>query len=148
MLALVLPYLEDKQPEVVYVDNVAVFQKFNLSKDLNTLHQKELNIQKNKVDSLVKLLQVQPEETPNEQLQRQFVFENNKLQEMGQYFSKDVSQQVWTRINAYMKQYGDLNNYTIIIGTQGNGTIMYGKDKHNITEEFIVFANNKYEGKQ
>lgn len=138
--------LEDKNPQIVYLDNVAVFSGFNLAKDLNKLHQKELIHQKKKVDSLVGLLQADSKEEPMETQQRQFVFENNKLKEMGEYFQNEVSQQVWNRVNDYIQQYGKQNNYKIILGTQGNGNIMYGDKEVNITEAFIEYANKIYEG--
>ncbi|MFK5982274.1 MAG: OmpH family outer membrane protein [Flavobacteriaceae bacterium] len=133
---------------MVYVDNVAVFSGFNLAKDLNSIHQKELKLQKNKVDSIITILQADPESNPTEQQQRQFVFENNKLKEMGEYLQNEVSQQVWNRINDYIQLYGDQNNFKIILGTQGNGNIMYGDKEVDITNAFIEFANNKYEGEQ
>ncbi len=138
--------LENDTPQIVYLDNVAVFSGFNLAKDLNKLHQKELIHQKKKVDSLVGLLQADSKEEPMEIQQRQFVFENNKLKEMGEYFQNEVSQQVWNRVNDYIQQYGKQNNYKIVLGTQGNGNIMYGDKEVDITEAFIEFANKKYEG--
>lgn len=100
------------------------------------------------MDSLVGLLQVDSKENPMEAQQRQFVFENNKLKEMGAYFSNEVSQQVWNRINDYMQLYGKQNNFAIVLGTQGNGNIMYGNKEYNITDAFIEYANKKYEGEQ
>lgn len=145
---LLFNYLENKEPNVVYLDNVKVFSTFNLAKDLNTLHQKKLNSQKKIVDSLVTILKSKPEESPSEEMQKRFVFENNKLKEMGDYFSNEVSQQVWNRLNSYIKEYGEQNKYSIILGTQGNGNIMYGNPTNEITEDFIEYANKKYEGEQ
>lgn len=139
-------YLENDKPQTVYLDNVAVFSNFNLAKDLNATHQKELNLQKKKVDSLVAILQNTPESNPNENLQKQFIFENNKLKEMSEYFTNEVSQQVWSRVNSYIKEFGEQNKYSIVFGTQGSGNIMYADKKLDITNAFIEFANKKYEG--
>jgi outer membrane protein len=139
-------YLENNHPRTVYLDNVAVFSNFNLAKDLNTIHQKDLNLQKKRVDSFVTILQNTTKSSPNENLQKQFIFENNKLKEMGEYFTNEVSQQVWSRVNSYVKEFGEQNNYSIVFGTQGNGNIMYADKKLDITTAFIEFANKKYEG--
>ncbi len=146
LLSLLFYYLENNKSQTVYLDNVAVFSKFNLAKDLNAIHQKDLNLQKKRVDSLVGLLQNVEQSNPDENLQRQFVYENNRLQEMGEYFTNDVSQQVWSRINEYIKEFGEKNKYTIIFGTQGNGNIMYADKELDITTTFLEFANKKYEG--
>lgn len=118
-----------------------------MSKDLNRTHQKNLQKQKKTVDSIIAILQSADQDNPNEEMQRRFVFENNRLKEMGEYFTNNVSQQVWSRINSYMQEYGVQNNYTIIMGTQGNGNIMYAQKELDITDNFIEFANQKYEGK-
>lgn len=140
-------YYGKANPGVVYVDNVKVFSSFNMSKDLDRTHQKNLQKQKKTVDSIIAILQSADQNNPNEEMQRRFVFENNKLKEMGEYFTNNVSQQVWSRINSYMQEYGVQNNYTIIMGTQGNGNIMYAQKELDITDSFIEFANQKYEGK-
>ncbi len=139
--------METKKDPIVYVDNVKLFSNFNMAKDLNQQHQSELQQQKNKVDSLVALLQAADEGADNAAQQQQFVFENNKLREMGEYFAGEVSQQVWSRLNGYMQEYGKENNYEIVLGTQGSGNLMFAKEARNVTQEFIAYANNKYEGK-
>jgi outer membrane protein len=117
-----------------------------MSKDLDRIHQKNLQKQKNTVDSIIAILQDPDINKVNDEMQHRFVFENNKLKEMGEYFTKNVSQQVWSRINSYVQEYGALNNYSIIMGTQGNGNIMYAQKDLDITDSFIDFANKKYEG--
>ena len=118
-----------------------------MSKDLNKIYQEDLKKQKGTVDSIVEILQNPDNTGANEELQRRFVLENNKLKEMGEYFKNNVSQQVWSRINSYIEEYGQKNNYSIIMGTQGNGNIMFAQKELDITKDFIEFANMKYEGK-
>ncbi|QQX76513.1 MULTISPECIES: OmpH family outer membrane protein [Aequorivita] len=117
-----------------------------MSRDLNRIHQGDLKKQKTTVDSLIGILQKTNAPSENPELQQLFIYENNRLKEMGDYFSNEVSQQVWSRINSYMDNFGKENDYHIILGTQGNGNIMYAKKEIDITEEFIEYANKKYEG--
>lgn len=143
---LIFSFADEKKPAIVYIDNIKVFSSFNMSKDLDRIHQKNLQKQKNTVDSIIAILQDPDINKVNDEMQHRFVFENNKLKEMGEYFTKNVSQQVWSRINSYVQEYGALNNYSIIMGTQGNGNIMYAQKDLDITDSFIDFANKKYEG--
>lgn len=146
VIFLFFAFLHKKEPQIVYVDNVKVFSTFNMSRDLNRIHQGDLKKQKTTVDSLIGILQKTNAPSENPELQQLFIYENNRLKEMGDYFSNEVSQQVWSRINSYMDNFGKENDYHIILGTQGNGNIMYAKKEIDITEEFIEYANKKYEG--
>ena len=128
------------------MDNVKLFSSFNMFKEDNKLHQEDLRKQNNTVDSIVNMLQKQMDSDSSTELQKQFVRENNKLKEMGEYFTGRVSQQVWDRINSYIVAYGKEKNYSIILGTQGNGNIMFGKETLDVTDDFIQYANWKYEG--
>lgn len=138
--------VEDKK-NTVYIDNVLLFSGFNMTGDLKSSYQKELQDQKDKVDSLIAELQEAEEGTVKENLQRRFVSENNKLKELNEYFINDLSAQVWERLNLYIQEFGEANGYSLILGTQGAGNIMHADNKLDITQEFLRYANNKYEGK-
>ena len=60
--------------------------------------------------------------------------------------SQEFYNQIWERINTYVKDYGQENGYTYIFGANGDGTIMYAEDGKNITEEIIEMINQKYAG--
>ena len=131
---------------LVYVDNAVVFSEFNLSKDLNKLHRSELENQGKKVDSLVSLLRKKLPSDPENHLEQLFVEENDRLNEMNKYFSNEISIQVWERLNAYIQEFGEQNNYNLILGTRGDGNIMHAKEGLDVTEAFLKFANDRYEG--
>ena len=71
---------------------------------------------------------------------------DQELKQKSDYLSTELSQQVWTRLNKYMTDYGQANNYKIIFGTQGNGNVMYAEEGLDVTNDFLLFANNNYEG--
>jgi outer membrane protein len=49
-------------------------------------------------------------------------------------------------MSQYINDYGKKNNYDLILGADGSGTLMYSKAKYDISEEIIIFINNKYKG--
>lgn len=132
---------------IVYMDNTKVFSEFNLTKDIIKEHQKDIDRQKFKVDSLAAVLHSRSSNDSDGVAEGLFVAENNKLRQLSEYYSSEVSHQVWERINDYMREYGELSQYSLILGATGNGNIMYGDKLLDITEDFLEFANNKYEGK-
>jgi len=48
------------------------------------------------------------------------------------------------KINVFLGEYGKKENYSMIFGAVLDGTIMYGDDAHNITEEVVAALNERY----
>lgn len=60
--------------------------------------------------------------------------------------SKDFTQKIWKQLNSYVEEFGKENDYLMIVGTQGDGNVMYVKESANITNELIEYVNKKYNG--
>ncbi|NGX85387.1 OmpH family outer membrane protein [Aequorivita sp. KMM 9714] len=65
-----------------------------------------------------------------------------KIQEEDQ----KASQTVINDINDYVKDYGKKNNYKIIFGASGSGTIMYADKAADLTVEVLEGLNAEYQG--
>ena len=141
---------KNKHQDYVYVDNVRLFNGFNMSKDMSKIHTKKIKIQTKKVDSLYQVFQLNIKaKFGQEQLkiaQQKLQVEDQKLTEIKQNFSTNVTQQVWDRLNNYIEEYGEAHSYKIILGTQGGGNVMYANDATDITNDILNYANGKYEG--
>ena len=73
--------------------------------------------------------------------------EDRKLTNLQTYFTNKVSQDVWKKLNAELKSYSEKQGYNLVMGANGNGSIMYGKEELlDVTEEFLAHANTTYEG--
>ncbi|MEE9363945.1 MAG: OmpH family outer membrane protein [Cellulophaga sp.] len=143
--------IEKKTEEItiVYTDNVKLFSGFNMTKDMNRINGVKIDEQKNKLDSLYVFYRIFKQSKNSVKLkyiETKLAKEDEELRYMGEKFSKDVSEKVWKRLNAYIKTYGEQNNYMLILGTQGHGNVMYANDKIDITEGLLEYANGKYEG--
>lgn len=147
-LAFYIANLSEKK-EFVYVDNIKLFNGFNMSKDLSDLHNKKIQIQSKQVDSLYQQFQFHikaKNEAEMKNTQQLLQNADQQLNEQKQYVSTEVSQQVWNRLNEYIKEFSKDNGYTIVLGTQGNGNVMYAKEAIDITPAILEYANLKYEG--
>ncbi|NQY30181.1 MAG: OmpH family outer membrane protein [Flavobacteriaceae bacterium] len=140
---------ESKKNEVVYIDNIILFNGFNMAKDMSDIHTKKIKKQTKKLDSLYQLFQmeIKSKDENNIKLSQQKVQKADEaLSVMKQHFSNVVSQQIWDRLNAYIKEFGKAQGFKIILGTQGGGNVMYGDDAMDVTSSVLEYANLKYEG--
>ncbi|PKV51941.1 periplasmic chaperone for outer membrane proteins Skp [Aquimarina sp. MAR_2010_214] len=142
-------FFKSSSTDVVYVDNVKLFNGFNMSQDLGKINNKKITKQKKKLDSLYTIYSILRKQENKEkalELEMQLRTEDQELKKMNEYLSKDISQKVWTRLNQYVKEYGIANQCKIILGTQGVGNIMYAQEEIDITTKVLEYANAKYEG--
>ncbi|SEK30267.1 periplasmic chaperone for outer membrane proteins Skp [Aquimarina amphilecti] len=137
------------ESKITYIDNVKLFNGFNMSKDLGRINNEKIEKQKKILDSLYTIYSIFTKESNLEkakEIENSLRKEDQELRKINDHFSKEVSQQVWNRLNQYIEEYGESNKYEIILGTQGNGNIMFAQDGIDITEEVLEYVNNKYEG--
>lgn len=145
---LFFAFFNPKQ-DIAYVDNVELFNGFNMSKDLGQANNFKLKAQKKKLDSLYNIYSIFREQGDNEKtkaLELQLRSEDQELKRMNEYLSKDLSEKVWSRLNQYVKEYGESKRYKVVLGTQGYGNVMYAKDGIDITADMLIYSNEKYEG--
>lgn len=60
-----------------------------------------------------------------------------------QYTEKSEAFQasIWEELNQRIEEYGEMMGYTYILGANGDGSIMYGDNAEDITEELIIYLN-------
>lgn len=103
-----------------------------------SIKQLELQLNANKTDELFKQYELKKQE---------FLYKNQQFNEENQQLQQTYTEQSLIQINEYINKYGEMNDYDYIYGANGNGSLMYAKDKNDITEEVLVFINKKYQGK-
>lgn len=70
----------------------------------------------------------------------------SQYQEDNAALSRKYDDQILAQITQYVMEFGKKNNYDILFGADGNGNLMYSKEAYNVSDEVIVFINNKYKG--
>jgi outer membrane protein len=61
--------------------------------------------------------------------------------------AQQYTDEVWKQLNQYIKEFGIENGYDYIIGANGEGSLMYAKEQHDISKELTLYVNEKYAGK-
>lgn len=141
-------YFNNSRLDIVYVDNIKLFNGFNMTKDLKGLEEKKINTYTKQLDSLYAVLQTlqNKDDSLFQNLQQQIAYKSKAFQEMKDNYSLVLSNKVWDRLNDYITEYAQGNNLKLVLGTNGKGNIMYGEESIDITSQIIEFSNKKYEG--
>ena len=148
-ISLFIFFNSNSESEIVYVDNIEIFNGFNMTADLDKMNKKKLSNQKMKIDSLYRVYEVfrqEDEKSKLKELESELRSADTNLRRMSESMSNELREKVWQRINSYIEDFGRIKKHKIILGTQGNGTIMYAIEGKDITTEFLEYANAKYEG--
>ena len=59
-----------------------------------------------------------------------------------------ITQGVLNQINSFVTEYGQLHDYEIILGTTNGGSLLYGQDGIDITEDLLKALNENYLGEK
>ncbi|MEL1244935.1 hypothetical protein AAEO56_11725 [Flavobacterium sp. DGU11] len=107
--------------------------------------ERELQIRKQAVDSLYRLV-TDSSYSHDESLMNKFIFEKEQLEIFTNNFTNNESVKIWSRISNYAKEFSKQNSFRFILGMQTNENILYGDEHQNVTDSFIKYINEKYEG--
>jgi outer membrane protein len=143
-----------------YVDIAKLYDGFSLKKELESKYQNVESKRKTITDSLKLQLQVFAKQLEASgakdkkqldefyKMRTEYQMKDKQFNEDNQALSKQYTEQILKQINQYVVDYGKKSGYDFIFGANSNGTIMYAKEKKDITSEMIVYINERYSGKQ
>ena len=147
LVFLVTHFRHDTKRDLVYVDNIRLFNEFQMFRDLignNTT----IDTHKKGLDSLYSLYSVERELNNVDkaaQIEKEIRDRDHDLKTLRDNHSRLVGQKVWNKLNEYIQEYADLQGFTIVFGTQGNGNIMFAGEGMDITTAVLDYANQKYQ---
>lgn len=144
-----------------YISNGEVYEEFVLKKELESKMKNTKNMRKALLDSMLLELQMtareieanrlkndDPKVRQFETMRQQYLIKEEQFNSENARLEEQYTDQVWNQLNQYIQDYGKENGYAFIHGAVGNGSLMYGEEKHNITREVIEYVNKKYDGKK
>jgi outer membrane protein len=143
---------------IAYMDVTRVFNEFNLKKELQKKYIDQMSGQKKMIDSLGFLVQrmgvdLENTSTPDSVKMNRFLLKRKQYMTMvREYDDQDkklnnqYDGQILAQMNEYIKEYGEENGFDLILGSMGNGNIMQGSQRMDVTTEVVKFINKKYEG--
>lgn len=132
--------------DIIYVDNVKLFDEFQMTKEMKSIGEKEYSSKKNELDTLYSKLQGNLEQSEKEFLTKQFIEKREAFDQFNQIFALEESDKIWTRINSYTKEFSKENNYKIIIGSENKRDVLFADETVDVTNELLKYINKKYAG--
>ncbi|MEW7277952.1 OmpH family outer membrane protein [Aquimarina sp. 2201CG1-2-11] len=150
--------------ELVYVDVNKLLEGYNRTKVVKEEFDKKAKTMQANVDSLLsnwqkelKLYEKERSGMSKKELELKQQLLSNKQQQINNYQQavqkqlqeedKKVTQTVINDINDFVKEYGKKKGYKVIFGATGSGTIMYGEESADLTDEVLIQLNTEFEGK-
>ena len=158
--ALFLAGCSSDEGGIGVVDLPGLYAEFDYQKELAVEYKKveeKITSEKDSLNRAIQVVELSLSQAPDytdadkgiifDRAYSSYLAQQEYLDYVQDSIASDYSAKVWKQLNSYMQQYGEENSYDVIIGMQGDGNVMYAKEGVNITEDVIVYSNNKYNGK-
>ncbi|WP_298285256.1 OmpH family outer membrane protein [uncultured Lutibacter sp.] len=58
--------------------------------------------------------------------------------------NQELSEAITKKVDSFVTEYAKLKGFNLVLGTSGNGTVMYGDETLNITNEILVILNEDF----
>lgn len=160
ILALVL-LTSCEQDKIGYVDNVKLMDEYQEKIDAETKFKSDEAVLTKKRDSLSQAyqLELQTFQTRSQSMsQKKAQEEYGLLQQKGQFLGQQLQQEaqvaqtanqtildsIISTVKKEIKAYGKVNGYTYILGGGDGGSVLYGTDANDLTDEVVKILNDKY----
>ncbi len=159
---LILAYFQFfRSDKIVYVDTNVLMGKYQGMIDARGEFQKQAATWQANVDTLIKGFQnelkgyekersrmtAKEKELKEELLNNKQGQINQYREAMGKKYRDEegkMTQSVLNLVNDYVKEFGKRKGYKYILGANGSGSLVYTKEKYDITEELLKGLNEEY----
>ena len=152
-----------QQPKIAYVNASSLMEGYNGMKESRQLLEQRKVAQQARLDSVAQVVDklianyqqnAQVLSTTDQQQSQALIsryqqeyFELKATQEEAlASYENELAENVLAQLNGYIDQHGKDHGYDLIIGTSGEGNVLYAKQYYDITDELMVTLNNRYEG--
>lgn len=162
---LMIGLISCQQDKVAFIDNSKLVNEYQGKKDLETELKAKVETFNKKRDSISRAFQLEyrEAETKSKGMSQKAAQElaqtlNEKSQFLGQQLqleeqqiqleSQSKTDTLLKEIKKFVKDYGQQNKYTYILGANEAGSVLYGNETKDITEVVLKALNDSYGKKQ
>ncbi len=150
--------LINRPEKIVFVDMGKVYASFALTRELNAeldrvmqsrrivsdslsgdMQEKTVELRKKNNKSLADIQQLAKAEEA-------YLYKKQMFEKDNQAIAAEYNSRIWNQLNQYLSDYGRENDLSLLLGANGQGNIMYGRDGMNATKQVLAYVNQRYQG--
>ncbi len=153
--------LSCKQDKIGYVDNVRLMDEYKEKTDIENKFKSKADVLTKKRDSITQAFQLETQafQTKAQRMsQKKAQEEYGLMQQRAQFIGQQLQQEdqllqsegqtemdsVVSKVKREIKAYGKANGYTYILGGGDGGSVLYGTEVNDLTDEIVKILNDKY----
>jgi outer membrane protein len=150
-----------QEQKIGYVDNVKLMDEYQEKIDIEEKYQNQSEALGKRRDSISQAFQMEAQEfqeqakgLSQEKAQEQY----GSLQQRGQMIGQQLQQEeqqlqlqgqtemdsLINKVRTEIKKYGKDKGYTFILGGGNGGSVLYGQESKDLTEEIVKLLNENY----
>jgi outer membrane protein len=154
-----------QQQKIGYVDNITLMDKYDEKIAIEEKYKSQSEAFGRKRDSISQEFQKQAQEFQQQSQgmsQQKAQEQYGSLQQRGQMIGQQLQQEeqqlqqqgqtemdsLIKKVKAQIKKYGEDNGYDFILGGGEGGSVLYGKEAKDVTDEIVEILNKNYEGEK
>ena len=150
-----------EQDKIGYVDNVKLMDGYQEKIDIEAKFKTKVEALTKKRDSISQAFQIELQQfqTKAQKMSQKSAQEEYAiLQQKGQFVGNQLQQEeqqlqqtsqtemdsLVSKVKKEIRAYGKTNGFTYILGGGDGGSVLYGKEGKDLTDELLKILNNKY----
>jgi outer membrane protein len=162
VLAIAMTAMACQQNKIGYVDSVKIMDDYQEKIDVEARFKTKADAMGRKRDSISQAFQMELQQFQSKaqsMSQQSAQEEYSQLQQRGQQIGQRLQQEeqqlqqnsqtqmdsLVKKVKKEIRAYGKANGYTYILGGGEGGSVIYGDDAQDVTEEILKILNDKYE---
>ncbi len=161
IVLILLGLLGCQQDKIGYVDHVRLMENNEEKTDIEAKYKEKSTVLNKKRDSISQAFQIEAQalQTKIESMSQQKAQqEYDLLQQRGQFIGQQLQNEeqllqqqgqaemdsLVRRVKDEIKDFGKANGYSYILTAGEGGSVLYGKDNQDLTDQIIKIVNDKY----
>ena len=150
-----------QQQKIGFVDNSVLINEYQERKDVEASLNIKIEAFKTRTDSLRSAFELEIKEaelkartmsqsaiqTLSQELQQKEQVLSQRVQFEQQQIAQEsqkLNDSIINRVKAFVQDYGKSNNYNFILGSNEAGSVLYGEEASDLTQEILKALNENY----
>ncbi len=150
-----------QQQKIGFVDNSVLINEYQERKDVEARLNIKIEAFKTRTDSLRSAFELEIKEaelkartmsqsaiqTLSQELQQKEQVLSQRVQFEQQQIAQEsqtLNDSIINRVKAFVQDYGKSNNYNFILGSNEAGSVLYGEEASDLTQEILKALNENY----